>query len=87
MVGMKNPTDAQPSRGRRKLARPARPRKPRANAGNELAQGGLELPGWLPAEALPPNARHRHRVLYTEQRPQHLGKGIGLAHEAQIGRM
>ncbi len=55
MAGMKNPIHAQPSRGRRKPAPPAQPRKPRS--GHEPAQNGLELPGWLPAEALPPNVR------------------------------
>jgi hypothetical protein len=39
----------------REPAPPAQPRKPRA--GNDPAQNGLDLPGWLPAEALPPNVR------------------------------
>ena len=81
MAGMKNPIHAQPSRGRREPAPPAQPRKPRA--GNDPAQSGPDLPGWLPAEALPPNVRSATGTLaaayrrFVRDAPGELERAVG----------
>ncbi len=83
MAGMKNSKNTQLSRGRRKPFPPAQPKKPRANNGDDPAHGGLDLPGWLPAEALPPNARHAAGTLAAAYRrfvldaPGELERAVG----------
>ncbi|MEN6452414.1 MAG: hypothetical protein ABFC96_18150 [Thermoguttaceae bacterium] len=80
---MKKSKNAQPARERRRPARPTQTRKLLAAVGDDPAQAGPELPDWLPAEALPPNAQEAAGAIaaayrrFVRDAPGELERAIG----------